>query len=83
MSEFKKPFRPFQVTFSRDKLDDKTVAFTTGVTTADSPTEITTVQTVVKAEHANNPDVVNDVKTDHHNRLVAALSEALRKKLHI
>lgn len=80
MSEFSKPFRPFKVTFRRTSIDDSTVNFTTAVS-IEGGEAAAIATTVCSKAAAKDPDTVYNVKVDHHNKLVAALTQALKQKL--
>lgn len=80
MPEFSKPFRPFKATFRRTAVDDNTVNFTTAVS-IDGGEATAIATTVCSKVAAKDPDTVYNVKVDHHNKLVAALTQALQQKL--
>lgn len=82
MSEFSKPFRPFKVTFRRVSLDADTVNFMTAVS-IDGGDAIATATTVCSRSAGKDPDTVYNIKVDHHNKLVGALTQALQQKLHL
>ncbi len=82
MSEFEKPFRPFKVNFTRNRTKHGEIVYTTTVRINGSR-EFASVQSAVTKEHGRDPDIIADIKTDHHNRLVAELSRVLRNKFNI
>ncbi len=80
MSNFTRPFRPFRVTFRRVVMDADTVNFMTAVS-VEGGDSVATATTVCSRAAGKDPDTVANIKIDHHNKLVEALSLALQQKL--